>query len=83
MNSLWKVSVLLRLGYTQRNVVEGFMRSVAVMGLVATNPKAMYNAFPNAKRYVGMKRGLKIHKENFIPTYNLVHCFIHLIGTYG
>ena len=63
LNSLWKVSVLLRLGYTQRNVVEGFMRSVAVMGLVATNPKAMYNAFPNAKRYVGMKRGLKIERN--------------------
>jgi len=63
MNSLWKVSVLLRLGYTQRNVVEGFMRSVAVMGLVAANPKALGNAFPNAKRYVGMKRGLKIERN--------------------
>ena len=63
LNSLWKVSVLLRLGYTQRNVVEGFMRSVAVMGLVATNPKAMGHSFANSKRYVGMKRGLKIERN--------------------
>ena len=32
INSLWKASVLFRLGYTQRNVVEGWLRSAAVLG---------------------------------------------------
>lgn len=62
-NSLWKVSVLLRLGYTQRNIAEGFLRSVAVMGIAASNPKALWNGFANSKRYVGMKRGLKIERN--------------------
>lgn len=59
LNSLWKVSVLLRLGYTQRNIVEGFMRSVAVIGLAATNPKAFARIPTNIYWYAGMKRGLK------------------------
>ena len=63
INSLWKISVLLRLGYTQRNVVEGFLRSAAVMGMVATNPKAIAHSFANSKRYMGMKRGLKIERK--------------------
>jgi hypothetical protein len=62
-NSLWKISVLLRLGYTQRNIVEGFLRSVAVMGIAASNPKALGNSFANSARYVGMKRGLKIERN--------------------
>jgi hypothetical protein len=32
--SLWKASVLLRLGYTQRNVAEGWLRSAAAIGTV-------------------------------------------------
>lgn len=32
--SLWKASVLLRLGYTQRNLVEGWLRSAAVLGTI-------------------------------------------------
>jgi len=38
-NSMWKAAVLLRLGYTQRNVAEGWLRSWAYMGKVpALNP---------------------------------------------
>lgn len=59
LNTVWKVSVLLRLGYTQRNVVEGFMRSAAVIGLAATNPKALGNLPVNIYHYAGMKRGLR------------------------
>ena len=58
-NTVWKVSVLLRLGYTQRNIAEGFMRSVAVIGLAATNPKAFVNLPVNAWYYAGMKRGIR------------------------
>ena len=32
--SLWKASVLMRLGYTQRNVAEGWLRSMASIGLL-------------------------------------------------
>lgn len=34
LQSLWKASVLLRLGYTQRNVGEGWLRSAAVLGTI-------------------------------------------------
>lgn len=33
-NSAWKAAVLMRLGYTQRNVVEGWLRTWAVLGMV-------------------------------------------------
>ena len=39
LNNGWKVSVLLRLGYTARNITEGTLRSVATMGFMATNPE--------------------------------------------
>jgi len=38
-NNAWKVSVLLRLGYSVRNLTENSLRSVATMGLMATNPQ--------------------------------------------
>ncbi len=63
INQLWKVSVLLRLGYTQRNVVEGFLRSAATIGLVAANPKAIANLPLNAGRYAAMKRGIKVERN--------------------
>ena len=63
LNSVWKVSVLLRLGYTQRNIAEGFMRSAAVIGLAATNPKALLAMPKNIYNYAGMKRGLKISNK--------------------
>ena len=64
LNQLWKVSVLLRLGYTQRNIAEGFMRSLATIGLVATNPKALATLPTNIYYYAGMKRGLRSARLN-------------------
>lgn len=34
VNSAWKAAVLLRLGYTQRNVFEGWLRTWAVLGTI-------------------------------------------------
>ena len=49
--ALWKASVLLRLGYTTRNVAEGWMRSWAVLGtmpgLAATGRLARNTAYRN------------------------------------
>lgn len=59
LNSLWKVSVLLRLGYTQRNIVEGAMRSFAVLGLVAANPQAWIDLPKNAVYYAKARKGIK------------------------
>lgn len=59
LNSLWKVSVLLRLGYTQRNLAEGAMRSIAVLGLVAANPEAWLNLPGNAVYYAKARRAIK------------------------
>ena len=40
INSAWKAAVLMRLGYTQRNVFEGWLRTWAVLGMVpALSPK--------------------------------------------
>ena len=39
LNNGWKVSVLLRFGYTARNLTEGALRSVATVGFMATNPE--------------------------------------------
>lgn len=57
VNSLWKISVLLRLGYTQRNIVEGALRSFAVLGLAASNPRALASAPFNAPHWLKMKSG--------------------------
>ena len=59
VNSLWKVSVLLRLGYTQRNLAEGAMRSFAVLGMVAANPEAWAALPANSYYYAGARRALK------------------------
>ena len=32
LNSVWKLNTLMRLGYTQRNLTEGWMRSLAYLG---------------------------------------------------
>lgn len=34
LNSVWKAAVLLRLGYTQRNLTEGWLRSLSYLGQV-------------------------------------------------
>lgn len=54
-NSLWKISVLLRLGYTQRNIAEGTLRSFATLGLIAANPRA-WATLPANARYVAAAR---------------------------
>lgn len=59
LNSLWKVSVLLRLGYTQRNLAEGAMRSFAVLGLIAANPRAWVDLPANAVYYAKARQGIK------------------------
>lgn len=59
LNSLWKVSVLLRLGYTQRNLAEGAMRSFAVLGLIAANPRAWVDLPANAVYYAKARKGIK------------------------
>ena len=41
LNSYWKLSVLMRIGYPLRNVTEGLLRSVAVAGVVMTHPDAI------------------------------------------
>lgn len=59
VNSLWKISVLLRLGYTQRNIGEGAFRSLATLGMVATNPKAFANLPANVMYAARAKRFIK------------------------
>ena len=59
INSLWKISVLMRLGYTARNITEGALRSVAVLGLVAANPEAWIRLPGNAKSFAKARRGLR------------------------
>lgn len=56
VNKYWKLSVLLRLGYTQRNVAEGAMRSLAALGTAAMNPRAFTRLPANAYYYAGTRR---------------------------
>lgn len=53
--SLWKAGVLLRLGYTQRNVGEGWLRTLAVLGTVP----AIKAAPKGAQRIVWSNRTYK------------------------
>lgn len=59
MNSYWKLAVLLRLGYTQRNVVEGALRSFAVLGVMAANPAAWAALPANTIAYAGARRAFR------------------------
>jgi hypothetical protein len=65
VNTWWKLSVLLRLGYTERNVTEGFLRSLATMGTVAANPSAMLRLPANMVYWGGSRRlrGSLRHQE--------------------
>ena len=56
VNTWWKLSVLIRLGYTQRNITEGFLRSVAAIGTAAANPKSLTNLPANVYLYSGSRR---------------------------
>lgn len=72
VNSLWKVSVLLRLGYTQRNIAEGAMRSFAVLGLMASNPSAWTRLPGNAVYYAKARRAIKgarVQEKRLMSTY--------------
>ena len=64
LNKYWKLSVLLRLGYTQRNIAEGALRSFAVLGLIAANPMAFARVPGNAKRYAGALRATRKARRN-------------------
>jgi hypothetical protein len=73
INSLWKVSVLARLGYTQRNLAEGALRSFAVLGAIAANPKALAQLPSNAKYYALTRRGVKgirAKEKNLMGSYD-------------
>ena len=61
LNNGWKVSVLLRLGYTARNLVEGAGRSAAVMGTIALNP-AVLGRVPSSLKYAAYKQYYKSEK---------------------
>lgn len=54
INSAWKAAVLMRLGYTQRNVFEGWLRTWAVLGMVpALAPSNIANGIGRVFPYVG------------------------------
>ena len=60
MNSIWKASVLMRLGYPQRNVAEGWLRSWATLGTVpALRPVVAARGARNV--YWNAGRGAKLH----------------------
>lgn len=63
--SLWKAGVLLRLGYTQRNVLEGWLRSMASIGLapmVARIPAWATNFSMNTYRRLGWRERDRLAK---------------------
>ena len=60
IQSVWKASVLLRLGYTQRNTLEGWLRSAAYLGSIPALknlPRSTANSFYNNYRRVSDKSG--------------------------
>jgi hypothetical protein len=60
IQSVWKASVLLRLGYTQRNTLEGWLRSAAYLGAVPALknlPRSTANSFYNNYRRISDKSG--------------------------
>lgn len=61
LNNMWKVSVLLRLGYTARNITEGALRSAAVIGTMAANPQALARV-PRSLSYRAARR--LAHRKN-------------------
>jgi hypothetical protein len=82
LNKYWKLSVLLRLGYTQRNIAEGALRSFAVLGIVAANPKAFANVPGNAYNYVGAAkatRKARIKERSLIASYENLQAARNLI----
>lgn len=60
VQSIWKASVLLRLGYTQRNTLEGWLRSAAYLGTIPALknlPRSTANSFYNNYRRISDRSG--------------------------
>lgn len=55
VNTWWKLGVLMRLGYTQRNLTEGILRSVMSIGYLAAHPQAFASLPANAVWYMGAR----------------------------
>lgn len=73
VNTWWKLSVLLRLGYTQRNVTEGALRSVAAMGFAAANPQSFTRLPANIVYYTKgrtLRRSLKQQDRAMMTAYD-------------
>ena len=74
--SLWKASVLLRLGYTQRNVAEGWLRSAAAIGTIPAlrhMPTGVKNFSMNTSKRVRKGQLNKIirDQDDLAKEYNL------------
>jgi hypothetical protein len=75
LQSVWKIGVLLRLGYTQRNVAEGWLRSAAALGTIPAfkhMPSSAKNFVVNSDRRVRVKqmRSIKRSEKNITAQYN-------------
>lgn len=73
--SLWKASVLLRLGYTQRNVAEGWLRSAAAIGTIPAlrhMPTGIKNFSMNTSKRVRKGQLSKImrNQDELVKEYN-------------
>lgn len=50
VQQVWRMSVLMRLGYTTRNLLEGNLRALAVVGAAQLDPESLTNFAPGAVR---------------------------------
>lgn len=74
INSAWKAAVLMRLGYTQRNVFEGWLRTWAVLGMVpalapsniAHGVARTFYSNPRAKRTLAKIEGVQKEMSKII-----------------
>lgn len=67
LNTFWKLSVLMRFGYTQRNITEGALRSLATVGFLAMHPSAIARTPANAYYYMkarGIQRTARMDQFN-------------------
>jgi len=75
LQSIWKIGVLMRLGYTQRNVAEGWLRSAAALGRIPALrhlPSSAKNFAVNSSRRVNIKQMREINRteKSVIKQYN-------------
>lgn len=74
INSAWKAAVLMRLGYTQRNVFEGWLRTWAVLGTIpalapsniATGIGRTFYRNPKAARGLKTIEGTQLHLSKVV-----------------